>query len=226
MSNVADGQVSALDEALTVGRPESASTLTAQSAGEYDMDLGEDMPTTYSSLPPSPRASEFSRRPLDISELQSAFNRKDPSPRRPFASLSDGESDTQEFWPARSRRQTLDYANHRPSLDGLQARRHTLSRTSSNTTRHDPPKETTRLETELEVEEPSTPVDEDSTPPNRAKETKPGLSLWDLLRDEDAAEQWEGWIADGKWERIANFLAVPLGVEKVSEDDVVDLTTR
>lgn len=178
------------------------------------MDLAEEIPTTYSSLPPSPRASEYSRRPLDISELQTAFNRTDPSPRRPFASLSDGESDTQEFWPARSRRQTLDYAN-RPSLDTLQTRRHTLSRTSSNTTRHEPQKEATRLEPEPEVEEPASPV-EDSTPPNRVKEKKPGLSLWDLLRDEDAAEQWEGWIADGKWERIANFLAVPLVVEKVS----------
>lgn len=177
------------------------------------MDLDEELPTTYSSLPPSPRASEYSRR-LDIAELQSAFNRTDPSPRRPFASLSDGESDTQEFWPARSRRQTLDYAN-RPSLDTLQKpRRHTLSRTSSNTTRQELPKESTRLETEPEVDEPVSPV-EDTTPPNRVKETKPGLSLWDLLRDEDAAEQWEGWIADGKWERIANFLAVPLVVEKV-----------
>ncbi|EJT47039.1 hypothetical protein A1Q1_04282 [Trichosporon asahii var. asahii CBS 2479] len=205
-------EVSALEDALTVPRPESASTLTAQSAGEYDMDIDDELPTTYSSLPPSPRASEYSRR-LDISELQSAFNRADPSPRRPFASLSDGESDTQEFWPARSRRQTLDYAN-RPSLDTLQKpRRHTLSRTSSNTTRQELTKETTRLKPEPEVDEPASPV-EDSTPPNRVKETKPGLSLWDLLRDEDAAEQWEGWIADGKWERIANFLAVPLVVEK------------
>ncbi|EKD03720.1 hypothetical protein A1Q2_01946 [Trichosporon asahii var. asahii CBS 8904] len=207
-------EVSALEDALTVPRPESASTLTAQSAGEYDMDIDDELPTTYSSLPPSPRASEYSRR-LDISELQSAFNRADPSPRRPFASLSDGESDTQEFWPARSRRQTLDYAN-RPSLDTLQKpRRHTLSRTSSNTTRQELTKETTRLKPEPEVDEPASPV-EDTTPPNRVKETKPGLSLWDLLRDEDAAEQWEGWIADGKWERIANFLAVPLVVEKVT----------
>ena len=43
-----------------------------------------------------------------------------------------------------------------------------------------------------------------------------GLSLWDLLRDEVSVEDWDGWIVDGKWERIANFLAVPLAVEKVS----------
>lgn len=206
--------MSALEEALTVPRAESASTLTVQTTVDYEMELEEEMPTTYSSLPPSPRASEYSRRPLDISELQGAFNRTDPSPRRPFSSISDGESDTQEFWPARSRRQTLDYA-HRPSLDTLQTRRNTLSRTSSNTTRHEIAKEAALLETELEVEEPATPVEE-IAPANRVKERKTGLSLWDLLRDEDAAEQWEGWIADGKWERIANFLAVPLVVEKVS----------
>lgn len=43
-----------------------------------------------------------------------------------------------------------------------------------------------------------------------------GLSLWDLLRDEVGVEDWDGWIVDGKWERIANFLAVPLAVEKVT----------
>jgi hypothetical protein len=42
-----------------------------------------------------------------------------------------------------------------------------------------------------------------------------GLSMWDLLRDEGGMEDWDGWIVDGKWERIANFLAVPLAVEKV-----------
>jgi len=51
----------------------------------------------------------------------------------------------------------------------------------------------------------------------REEETKDGdgLSMWDLLRDEVGVEDWDGWIVDGKWERIANFLAVPLAVEKV-----------
>lgn len=43
-----------------------------------------------------------------------------------------------------------------------------------------------------------------------------GMSMWDLLKDEVGVEDWDGWIVDGKWERIANFLAVPLAVEKVS----------
>jgi hypothetical protein len=42
-----------------------------------------------------------------------------------------------------------------------------------------------------------------------------GLSMWDLLKDEVGVENFDGWIVDGKWERIANFLAVPLAVEKV-----------
>jgi hypothetical protein len=42
-----------------------------------------------------------------------------------------------------------------------------------------------------------------------------GLSMWDLLKDEVGVEDFDGWIVDGKWERIANFLAVPLAVEKV-----------
>ncbi|KAK4685453.1 transmembrane anterior posterior transformation protein 1, partial [Tremellales sp. Uapishka_1] len=43
-----------------------------------------------------------------------------------------------------------------------------------------------------------------------------GMSIWELLRDEVGAEEWDGWIVEGKWERIANFLAVPLAVEKVT----------
>jgi hypothetical protein len=48
------------------------------------------------------------------------------------------------------------------------------------------------------------------------KEEDEGMSMWDLLKDEVGVEDWDGWIVDGKWERIANFLAVPLAVEKVA----------
>jgi len=50
----------------------------------------------------------------------------------------------------------------------------------------------------------------------QGKDASDGLSMWDLLRDESGADDWDGWIVEGKWERIANFLAVPLAVEKVS----------
>jgi hypothetical protein len=53
-------------------------------------------------------------------------------------------------------------------------------------------------------------------PQPEEKSTSEGLSMWDLLRDESEMEDWDGWIVEGKWERIANFLAVPLAVEKVS----------
>jgi hypothetical protein len=43
----------------------------------------------------------------------------------------------------------------------------------------------------------------------------PRSSLWDLLTDE-AGEGWDGWAVDGKWERIQEFMAVPMAVEKVS----------
>ena len=33
-----------------------------------------------------------------------------------------------------------------------------------------------------------------------AEEDKPiSVSLWDLLRDEAGEDEWEGWVADGKW---------------------------
>jgi hypothetical protein len=47
------------------------------------------------------------------------------------------------------------------------------------------------------------------------KEGKGGISLWDLLRDEAGAEEWEGWIADGKW-----YVLIPshLHATKVESD--------
>lgn len=71
------------------------------------------------------------------------------------------------FWPARSRRGTVD-ESHRP--------------------------------TEAQMKVP--------------QET-PRSSLWDLLTDEAGAEGWDGWAVDGKWERIQEFMAVPMAVEKV-----------
>lgn len=200
---------------------------------EYD--LGE---RTYSSLPPSPRAeasAEFGlERSLDLSELHGAFHAQgikmasnlagSLSPRRDIMrrgsltlereSASAGEEDEQ-FWPARSRRQTLENGD-RPSNAF-----NTIT-TSSTTVTH------SVLEVHEEGEEPTSPTspvrrDDDDTPsvwspdllsplesplqsprvgvpPNLPFDrSKEGLSLWDLLRDEDAADQWEGWIADGKW---------------------------
>ncbi|RXK38837.1 hypothetical protein M231_03893 [Tremella mesenterica] len=63
-----------------------------------------------------------------------------------------------------------------------------------------------KLEKAIELDRPDTPA------PGQVGST----SVWNLLIDEDGAEEWDGWIVDGKWERISNFLAVPLAVEKVT----------
>jgi hypothetical protein len=30
-------------------------------------------------------------------------------------------------------------------------------------------------------------------------EIKPGLSIWELLKDEAGADDWDGWVVEGKW---------------------------
>jgi hypothetical protein len=116
----------------------------------------------------------------------------------------------EEFWPALSRRQTLE-VKERPSFLStvpLQLKLQTEYEAQESRT----------TDTVEEVEEPmspgsepmspgmeplspgaETPLGSSGLPPNESFRDTSGLSLWELLRDEDAAEQWEGWIADGKW---------------------------
>ncbi len=154
---------------------------TAPYATDYELaelDLGHAEHGTYSSLPPSPRGGKFDydyshRLDLDVDDV---LARLDPggSPRvRRRLSLGSSAQESEreldeveQFWPARSRRQTLDSSQPPP-----------ISPTSD-----------THIEAERDGSE-APSADRDRT----------GLSIWDLLRDEDAAEQWEGWIADGKW---------------------------
>lgn len=96
------------------------------------------------------------------------------------------------YWPARSRRGTVDEGS-RPGL------RHRSSILSSDT------------RSQGGHASPASEFDS-STLPIEA-ETR---SLWDLLRDDAGSEEWEGWAVDGKWERIQEFMAVPLAVERVS----------
>lgn len=151
-----------------------------------DLDLGHSTDhATYSSLPPSPRGGKFEydyshRLQLDL-DLDDVLSRLDPeaSPRvtrrrlsLDTASAHESERDLDEveqFWPARSRRQTLDTSHAPPPIS---------------------PSSTQNVESDLREEEETTSASQSKTS---------GLSIWDLLRDEDAAEQWEGWIADGKW---------------------------
>ncbi|BEI80187.1 hypothetical protein CcaverHIS002_0107160 [Cutaneotrichosporon cavernicola] len=195
------------EQATSSPRVPPARLATVPYSTDYDMaelDLGhaEHEHGTYSSLPPSPRGTKFDyeyshRLQLDL-DVDVVLARLDPggSPRVSRRRLSldsasvsahDSERELEEveqFWPARSRRQTLDSSQVLPPIS--------------------PTSDTHSVEPE--PHEPEVP---------NAERDRKGLSIWDLLRDEDAAEQWEGWIADGKWERIANFLAVPVAVEKV-----------
>ena len=86
------------------------------------------------------------------------------------------------------------------------------------------------------LERGQSPSGDEKDPTSHEREESGGeqrASLWDILRDEAGEEIWDGWVADGKWfvhfiyrhghsgktdyrERISNFLAVPLAVEKIT----------
>lgn len=261
-----------LDRADLVDLPVPSSTKVASPPDPRDVDNldlnhhdDDYEERTYSSLPPSPRTEASAafglgpagpQRSLDLGELASAFQKAGGVhhlQRR--GSLGNAERDAtagdddEQFWPARSRRQTLESVTGAPPVYAtlLSASASTRASVSGPTGVLHAPLDVT-LEAEEGPESPRVPVvgmaaaadvDADSGGGSGAQTPSPvvldssldsvtiaaevestgGLSLWDLLRDEDAAEQWEGWIADGKWERIANFLAVPLAVEKVSTEE-------
>lgn len=213
----------------------TVSALPPSYAGDYDPELDietehelehAEQSATYSSLPPSPRGGEHSRE----LELDDVFDRLDlktldveinPSPRRRRLSLDSASAIDQgseldeidDFWPARSRRATMDSPmgereqfwparSRRPTMESpldegeqywpARSRRHTVE------SLHGPPSVT--------LQQPHSPIREEEEerdsgsspePPNIPGDEK--LSIWELLKDEDAAEHWEGWIADGKW---------------------------
>ncbi|KAK6906918.1 hypothetical protein I203_100907 [Kwoniella mangroviensis CBS 8507] len=161
--------------------------------------------TTYSSLPPSPRGEvdfEFTvppplppqKRGLGINELGSVLDRLTiPSSEHLAADEDEGE---EEFWPARSRRPTITENTY------------TLNDTNEDGLRISSP-EPEKYDRHLH--------NDDNEFKGLNEEGKIEFSgIWDLLKDEMGAEEWDGWVVDGKWERIANFLAVPIAVEKTT----------
>ncbi|WWD16768.1 hypothetical protein CI109_101200 [Kwoniella shandongensis] len=180
-------------------------------------------PITYSSLPPSPRVGEaqfdlssitippplpsssgggmgvgMKGRGLGIKDLDTVLDKLNSasSPTPEHAHDLDGE-DEETFWPARSRRNTIGEESS-PYL--------IPSSTLGGAT-----KATADLNSPTSDGDGSLPAD--MTFGGSKTEV---LGIWDLLKDEMGAEDWDGWIVDGKWERISNFLAVPLAVEKTT----------
>ncbi|WWC68948.1 uncharacterized protein I206_102884 [Kwoniella pini CBS 10737] len=175
--------------------PELSSNLHTSTSELFDLPSDEMKGTAYSSLPPSPRGErEFQftvpppqQKGLGIKELDSVLNRFN------IPSVNGEDEDKEEFWPARSRRPTI--------------------------TEHD------NIQSEGEIRLSSPEPDDITSPSNATFDQFKGLNedgkieitgIWDLLKDEMGAEEWDGWLVDGKWERIANFLAVPLAVEKTT----------
>ncbi|OCF42545.1 hypothetical protein I317_03661 [Kwoniella heveanensis CBS 569] len=160
--------------------------------------------TTYSSLPPSPRGDDYNlpsppagQRGVGIKDLNSALHKLNvPSAR--FDELDRRDEEEDEFWPARSRRETIG-EEQRPETD------------LDNVGRHG---HTSDGEIRLSSPEPEEPMSPGYKADGSSKSEV--LGIWDLLKDEMGAEEWDGWIVDGKWERIANFLAVPLAMEKTT----------
>ncbi|WVR04077.1 hypothetical protein IAU60_001076 [Kwoniella sp. DSM 27419] len=174
-------------------------------------------PTTYSSLPPSPRGEEYDlppstgKRPLESVDIEAVLERLNVGGSlQPGSTAVDEEEGEERYWPARSRRATVgEEEGHQEHLrsylhriDGLEHVRHISE---------EPERATSPDGGEQELEERAGPG---------VKVSSSGrievIGIWDLLKDEMGAEEWEGWIVDGKWERIANFLAVPLAVEKTT----------
>lgn len=184
---------------LSLGGKEAAVTTPATEL--YDEEVAD---RTYSSLPPSPRAdasAEFGLdRSMDLGDLHSQFKRSS-SPRRRYSFGRETEDETvDEFWPALSRRQTLE-AGERPSFPSvsvpppLEVQNEAPESPEIPRPVHSPDFEP-GLKPDLDTPLGSPRLE---VPPSKPFKETTGISLWDLLKDEDAAEHWEGWIADGKW---------------------------
>ncbi|WVQ94316.1 hypothetical protein IAU59_001395 [Kwoniella sp. CBS 9459] len=193
-------------KALTFIAPLNLNSDLHTSASEVFDTSSEARPrvTTYSSLPPSPRGDDYdlaipppSQRGLEIKDINSVLH-KLSLPSSNSAQPDRRDEEEEEFWPARSRRETIG-EEHRETinLNGIGVERHVSD-----------------AEIRLSSPEPEEPF----SPRYKADESEKSeiLGIWDLLKDEMGAEEWDGWIVDGKWERIANFLAVPLAMEKTT----------
>lgn len=181
----------------------------------------------YSSLPPSPRRKAAASDQLEeqvglgikngelpnirITRICSDSLEASSQARDLEGYLS--EPETEEWWPARSRRNTID-SSVSPLASGPSPR------AVDDIAIFETPdaaqmRRSNSVDSVADADRTLEPRDDPKRPPDRSGELS-GASLWALLKDEQGAEGWEGWIVDGKWDRIQNFLAVPLAVERVS----------
>lgn len=160
--------------------------------------------TTYSSLPPSPHLNLHEDDDEHPDSIAVNGNKSRPGGKGlGIMELDDvlGRIEAREveieetWWPARSRRGTFDGDTR--DLERVREEMRSIS--------PDP-----LSDREARSPSPETGID-------LGEKDGAGSSLWDLLIDEAGAEGWEGWAVDGKWERIQNFLAVPLAMERVSQ---------
>lgn len=61
-------------------------------------------------------------------------------------------------------------------------------------------------------------------PPSDLQSHQPLFSLWDYLREELLATDFDSH-QELKWERVSNFLSIPLAVEKVSDNPFPELVS-
>lgn len=187
--------------------------------------------TTYSSLPPSPRitaAFDFGitvdgvhpdqlEHALDVITRPSSNSSDDAEwiPEKLQLQLdeeggmldevvSEVDEVDEVFWPARSRRHTLEHVVNGPMAfpPRISRRRTSLSVVGEKGKGRKGHKD------EYVEPVPNSPIEPTSSGDEKvgslhveSKGERMGIaaSLWDILKDEGGEELWEGWVADGKW---------------------------
>lgn len=206
--------------------------------------------TTYSSLPPSPRITaaldfgvvidgvhpdqlEHALHGISLSNRGSSDEEEWVTERvSPKGSnvhldevVDDVEEVEEEFWPARSRRHTLEHVFQGNPIAPPRISRRT---TSFNSAEPVGMKGTKGIKEEDVFEtgmhsptEAASSGDEKSTDLDGTgvgKRMGIAASLWDILKDEGGEEVWEGWVADGKW-----YVKLPVLLTVISFDRRADM---
>ncbi|KAL7419760.1 hypothetical protein Q5752_005676 [Cryptotrichosporon argae] len=158
-----------------------------------------DRPTTYSSLPPSPRDEAYAavvgaERGLGIRELDDVLACLERRCARDDAQGSGDAEPVAEMEEAERKGREA----YEDGQEGDDEHEDFLEALSGADDRH------------MRLDSPN--ADEGDAEGEALVQKR--RSVWELLVDDD--DEWDTWVADGKWERISNFLAVPLAVERTT----------